>query len=424
MNRPMSHVTVRLLLTIVSLALTACETPGWTLVDPQQPDVDSPDAKVLTINVGLQDSALAAALGWSQGVPGAEVSLHRIHDEYSIRKVITDSTGSVLLNNVLDGRYRIAAYRVLAENETDPTGGLVRAFGAGIIVRADTMVELDMKLRIDRPGSLVVSEIRGAGRYSGPEWPSYQWFGYFKIYNNADTTVYLDGMLWGRAFSYLDNSEFHPCTVTEQFRNDPLGIWVAWFHQFPGSGSEYPVAPGQSVTVALDAVDHSVVHPILPDLSNADFELVRLGDTDNPDVPNMPWVGEDHPLHTHGLDIHCLSGACFLAQPVNLENLPRERYPPGGRTEWVRIPTESVIDVVTSEIWTPVYDQWEPCDKRVPNSIDALEVPVYDIAYDATLSLQRKILRIAPDGRPVYQDINVSFLDFAEASRLPGSMKY
>ena len=411
----MPRLTNCMLLVTAALVITGCDTPPWTLIDPQQSD-ENP--KILTVKVGLEDSVVAAALGWSDGVPAARLSLHRIHDEFSIRTAVTDSTGSARLNDVLAGRYRIAAYRVLAENETGPTGGLVRAFGAGMIVRADTMVELDMKLRIDRPGSLVVSEIRGGGRYSGPEWPTYDWFGYFRIHNNADTTVYLDGMLWGYAFQFVGDSKFYPCSETEQFRNDPLGIWVRLFHRFPGAGSEYAVAPGQSVTIALDAVDHSVVHPSLPDLSHADFELVREADTDNPDVPNMPWAGADHPLHTHGLDIACPFG-CFLARPVELQNLPHARYPPGSTMEWVRVPTEAVIDVVTDDIWTPAYDQFVPCNERVPNAIDALEAPTYEIYYDATLSLRRKVLRLGPSGLPVLQDLNVSFLDFAEAPRGP-----
>jgi hypothetical protein len=423
MNESLVPLCKRLLLITTALALATCETPGWKLVDPEPPDADSPDAKVLTINVALEDTALARALGWTDGVPGAQISLHRIHDEFSIRTAVTDSSGSVRLNDVLDGRYRIAAYRVLTANETGPTGGLIRAFGAGIIVRADRMVELDLQLRIDQRGSLVMTEFRPAGRYSGPEWPNYTWFQYFKIYNNADTTVYLDGMLWGRTFNYVHDSEFQPCTETDQFRNDPLGIWVTFFHQFPGSGTEYPVDPGQYVTVALDAVDHSVVDPSLPDLSNADFELVREGDTDNPDVPNMPWVGSDHPAYTHGLEPDCTSGPCFLARAVDLESLTRARYPPGGNLEWVRIPMQSVIDVVSDNIWDPSYDQFDPCDSSIPNNVDALEAPTYDIYYDATLSLKRNVLRMAPNGRPVYQDINVSFLDFAERSRLSQSLQ-
>ena len=411
----MPHLTNCMLPIMASLAIIACDTPPWRLIDPEQTDVNS---KILTVNVGMEDSVLAAALGWSDGVPDAQLSLHRIHDEFSIRTAVTDSTGSARLNDVLDGRYRIAAYRVLAENETGPTGGLVRAFGAGMIVRADTMVELDMELRIDRAGSLVVSELRGPGRYSGPGWPTYLWFQYFRFHNNADTVVYLDGMLWGHTFQFNADSEFHPCTETEQFRDDPLGIWVRLFHRFPGAGSEYPVAPGQSVTVALDAVDHSVVHPSLPDLSHADFELVREGDTDNPDVPNMPWAGADHPAYGHGLDISCYD-ACFLARSVDLQSLPHARYPLGSSREWVRIPTEAVIDVVNQAIWTPSYDQVAPCNEKIPNAIDALEVPTYEIYYDAKLSLRRKVLRLGPSGLPVFQDLNVSFLDFAEAPRGP-----
>jgi hypothetical protein len=420
MEESIHRLTHWMLPITASLAIAACDTPPWTLIDPQQSDENS---RILTVKVGLEDSVLAAALGWADGVPAAQLSLHRIHDEFSIRTAVTDSTGSVRLNNMLAGRYRIAAYRVLAEDETGPTGGLVRAFGAGMIVRADTMVELDMKLRIDRAGSLVVSEIRpGFARYSGSDWPTYQWFGYFRIHNNADTTVYLDGMLWGQTFQFNNDSQFYPCTETQQFRNDPLGVWVRLFHRFPGAGSEYPVAPGQSVTVALDAVDHSVVDPSLPDLSHADFELVREADTDNPDVPNMPWAGADHPAHTHGLAIRC-SDACFLGRAVDVESLPHARYPLGSTREWMRIPTEAVIDVVSTDDWIPSMDQFVPCNEKIPNATDALEVPTLNIWYDATLSLRRKVLRLTPSGLPVFQDLNVSFLDFAEAPRGPDSVE-
>jgi hypothetical protein len=45
--------------------------------------------------------------------------------------------------------------------------------------------------------------------------------------------------------------------------------------------------------VAIDGVDDSVVNPGLPDLSYADFEFEGTADSDNPDVPNMPYLGPD-----------------------------------------------------------------------------------------------------------------------------------
>jgi hypothetical protein len=89
----------------------------------------------------------------------------------------------------------------------------------------------------------------------------------------------------------------------------------------------------------------------------------------------------------------------------------------------MRIPTEAVIDVVSTDDWIPSMDQFVPCNEKIPNATDALEVPTLNIWYDATLSLRRKVLRLTPSGLPVFQDLNVSFLDFAEAPRGPDSVE-
>ena len=110
---------------ILALAILSCDTPGIRLVNPEGSD----SASGVTFRVTLEDSALAAALGWEDGVPGALISYHRISGEASIRTIVTDSNGSVVLRGMLPGRYRLAAYRVLQDGETGPTGGLIRAFG-------------------------------------------------------------------------------------------------------------------------------------------------------------------------------------------------------------------------------------------------------------------------------------------------------
>ncbi len=401
------------------LAAAACDSPGVSLIDPDFAGVD----RSVQVVVRLEDSSLAAALGWSEGVPGAEVSLHRVNSEFTLRTAITDASGSAYLDRILPGQYRIAASRVLRTDETGPTGNVIRAFGDGIMMRIDPPRVVDLRLRIDQAGSLVVSELRPAGRYSGPDFPEYKWFQYVEIYNNSDSTIYLDGMLWGRAFHFIASSVYYPCTDSESFRNDPEGLWTAWFHRFPGHGRDYPVAAGQTVVVALDAVDHSVVHPNLPDLSHADFELEGTADADNPGVPNMPWLGSYLAFREHGMEVSCSLGPCFLAQAVDPETLVRQQYPPGG-IEWLRIPRESVLDVVTTGIWTPDYDQFEPCTMAASRDADRLPAPIFDIYYDANMAVQRRVLRTTNDGRAVLQDVNTSFVDFVEARRSPGRMEY
>jgi len=410
-----------LMVTASTLLFTAaCDTRGVGLIDPESDP--NPD-RTVTITTRLEDSGLADALGWEAGVPGAQISYYRILGEAGIQTAQTDATGRVSLGGILRGQYRFAAYRALENDETGATNDQVRAFGDGLTVWVSPPQDVELTLRSDKTGSLVMSEIRGGGRYGGPgsEWPDYDSFGYFELYNNADTTIYLDGMLWGYGF-HISRDGVNSCETTEPFRNDPRGVWTTYFHQFPGSGSEYPLMAGETAVVALDGVDHSVVHPDLPDLSSADFELEGRTDADNPDVPNMPYEGTVYvPSFSHGLRISCDFG-CFLAQAADVESLERQRPTfLSGNYDWVQIPIESILDVVTSGIWNPSYDGTaDPCAVKVQRRLDRLEKPLDDVYYDVTIAMQRRVLRIGASGFPVLHDVGVSFSDFVIAPRTPG----
>ena len=402
------------------VALIACDTPGVTLVDP---DVSTPDPdKATTIHVTLEDSALAEALGWSQGVPNALVQLHRHIDPFRPDTLYTDSTGHVSVMDLLPGFYRVAAYRVLAAGQSDT---LTRAFGGGFKTNLPATIELEMAA--DRAGSLVVSELYSSGTL--PDGIDYSWGGFFELYNNSDTTVHLDGMLWGWALG-RGGSALRTCDEQRPFREDPLGLWSLEFHQFPGAGTDYPVAPGQVVTVAMDAVDHSVVHPVFPDLSQADFELEGTVDPDNPDVPNLPTVGLGYNLLGHGMVTYS-SKVYFLAQPMDPTSLETAVLPSGN--SWARIPADQVIDVVhgagvnldaASTLTPNQLCRW------VNRSFDGLGWAFYRPGSDprdplaATWSLQRRVLRVTQAGRPILQDVNTSFVDFSVATRSPGRIEF
>ena len=405
-------------LAAIALAVfAACDTPGVTLIDP---DVTGDDDRSFTITVQLEDTMLARTLGWSQGVPDAEVYLMRVGEEFDPIVIVTDSTGTAVLESVLPGQYRMAAYRVLGEEETGPTGGRVRAFGDGRILEVEVASVISLKLLVDRRSSLVFSEVQLAASYGGTNNPGYQWFQYFELYNNGDSTIHLDGMLWGWTWHINRALTPAPCAATEPFRNDPLGLWAYYIHRFPGSGNDYPLTPGQTVVVALDAVDHSVVHPDLPDLSTADFELEGTADADNPDVPNLPEVGTKEWPYGHGVEPR--AHPMFLALPLDLSTLVHQTDPFDAR-DWVRIPTEAVLDVVSIAHMSPDYDVLiaAPCALPVPASMDRL--PRAQLTWgDATLAVQRKVLQ-AIDGRLVLQDVNTSFVDFREATRSPGTIR-
>ncbi len=403
---------------ITVATFAACDTPGVTLIDP---DLSDDDDRSLTITVQLEDTTLARTLGWSRGVPSADVYLMRVGDEFDPITIVTDSTGTAVLETVLPGLYRMAAYRMLGEEETGPTDGAIRAFGDGRVAQVAAGRTIPMTLLADQPSSLVFSEVQLVGRYDGTNWAEYDWFVYFELHNNTDSTIYLDGMLYGHAWKTARDYGTFPCVVTEPFRMDPIGLWSNWLHRFPGSGADYPVAPGQTVVVALDAVDHSVVHPNLPDLTQADFELQGHGDADNPDVPNLPEVGPDIYWYSHGVG-PTPTAPMFLAKALDLDALA-QMIDPFWAHPWVRIPREAVLDVVDFDGMSPDVDALiaPPCDWSVHPSLNRLEAVHVLNLYDATFTAQRRVLQ-RRDGRFVLQDVNTSFVDFLEAKRNPGSI--
>jgi hypothetical protein len=401
-------------------AFAACDTPGVTMIEPDR--ASGPDS--VTFHVQLEDTALARALGWENGVPGAEVQLHRTIDPFQPHKLYTDSTGHAYLASLFPGMYEIATQRTLTEDESGPTGNLVRAFGDGLKYDIHGRETIHLQLGADHAGSLVISEIYLGG--STQEIPHWVWGQFFELYNNSDTTVYVDGMLWGRGFGY-HGSNLAPCEQNQGFREDPAGLWSEEFHQFPGSGRDYPVAPGQTITVALDAVDHSVVHPTLANLSQADFELEGTADTDNPDVPNLPSKSLRGDPRGHGM---LMDGGdvLFLTLPVDVGSLATQKHPVSGR-EWARIPTDRIVDVMHSE---SVYPNSAPplppkyyCFNWVNREFDRLQAPYFrPDPSDNTTSMHRRVLRVTGAGRRILQDVNTSWVDFLLASRSPGRIEY
>jgi hypothetical protein len=404
--------------TAITLAtLTACDTPGVTLVDP---DVSAaPDS--VTFIVRLEDSTLVAALGWTGGVPGAVIMLHRIGDDFHPDSLLTDSTGNVSVHGVLPGYYRVAAHRVLSESETTRVGGHALAFGTGSKFQLSASGTITLTVEASNRGSLVFSEI-----YAVQQWLAnhYQWFQYIELYNNGDTVVYLDGMILGKTWHLDRDYPPYPCSTTEAMRNDSAGVWALFFHRFPGGGHDYPVDPGRTITVAQDAVDHSVVHSSFPDLTNADFELEGTADADNPDVPNMPDVGLRPSLRGHGLDM-IARATYFLSGSIELGTLHRVRDSATGN-EWVRFPAHSVLDVVSLHNGSAYSDaQYTPCRVSVHPSFDELEGGFLNTSMDTTLSFHRRILpAFGGTTTPILHDVNTSFIDVVTGPHSPGEIRH
>ena len=117
-----------------------------------------------------------------------------------------------------------------------------------------------------------------------------------EVYNAADTTIYLDRMLIGSTWGGMHRGDLAsgPCeTFNIASRLDSTSLWLSLIQAFPGSGREFPIAPGQAKVIAMDAMNHIAASPTTNqvDLSNAAFEQHGDdADIDNPFVPNMVTV--------------------------------------------------------------------------------------------------------------------------------------
>ena len=398
--------------TLSCLLFAACDTPGVTLIEP---DVTVDDSAIVTFQVHLEDSALAETLGWSNGVPNAFVFIQRVAEPFEPDTLVTDNNGEASYPNFLPGQYKVAAQRILSPGEALITGGGVRAFGDAWNQNINRGQTVPLELTADNAGSIVFSEWYKGGTVDG-----YMFAHFTELYNNSDSTVYLDGMILGAVWGVVGEIPDLSCAESEPWRNDPLGIWSAGMHKFPGSGRDFPLHPGEAASVARDAVDHSVVYPGLPDLSDADFEFEGTADSDNPDVPNMPYVGLVADPIGHG--IHIL-GTMFLAEALDVETLERRRCFRGN--EYARVPTERILDVVrlVSGYNYSFEQMMPPCGLVAPRSLEQLAGgEFYEPWEDLSLALHRRILRMNTRGRFVLQDVNTSFLDFVLGQRNPGEI--
>lgn len=396
------------------MLLGACDPGGVLLLTPET----SGEAAVLKIHAVIDTSYafFADELGWRAGVPGAEVRVHLMSEPYDSsywHVAIADRNGVASLSS-LAGLYEVEVSRSLTAAERVTLGGAVHVLAGGRRLYGPTTGVADVTIAPDVRGSLLFSEM-------GLPIPPGSYFDarYFEVYNNSDTTIYLDGKLWGIGWDLNNDYPYWPCAQTELVRNDPQGIWASRVFRFPGRGADYPVAPGHTVLIAKSAIDHRMVDPDLYDLTAADFEWGGSGSADNPDVPNLLDVGPE-PMVSNWPWYDGMPE--FLADAHDLTTLPRYVDPHSGHI-WVRIPAGLIRDVwVGGEDWTTTsYTPSPACLETAHRSFERLPGPAFAATdFAQSLSYQRRVLTVLPDGRKVLQDTGTSMFDFAKALLTPG----
>jgi hypothetical protein len=378
----------------------------------------------LSVLPNSEDLATATALGWQTGIPGAAVTLIPENTSIAPRSFTSSAQGTVTIPDLAAGDYVVEATRWLtaAELATLPPGDDGYGFTTQYSLRVGTASPgVQLSVPASRRKSLVISEwFFNTGRVPGVG--SYGYGGYLELYNNADTTVFLDGIRIGEAYSIDVVLPYASCAEQATVKADPGFLWSGRWERFPGTGRDTPLGPGKTVVVATDAIDHRPLVPDGLDLSSADFEFAGFADVDNPAVPNMINDGLRSDQRGHGFIADIGVSVMFIAAPLDLQGLPTRRGP-GTTLDYLGFSRGLVLDVVAlREQWvsaTPeclpiVHPQFDRETERLMNS-------VYGAGYKE--SVQRHVRSIPGVAHPILQATRSTRADFFNGPRSPGTVQ-
>lgn len=238
---------------------------------------------------------------------------------------------------------------------------------------------------------------------------------FYELYNNSQETVYLDGLFF---------ANLHPTkatTVMPVWPPEDKGnyVYAIRIWQFPGNGTDYPLAPGESCVISQFAANHKLpqYNPDSPiDGTSSEFEF-NMNNKNYPDqkAPDMVHVFNNGKADMGGSPQYLTSvfGGAFVIfkpngnevyDPVNNKSLQTkdlaEDY-----SIYAKIPVQYVWDAVEAGDNESMLKA-----KRVPGVLDA--GMTYVGATYNSLGVARKKIGERADGTPLLEDTNNSTNDF------------
>ncbi|MFB9052512.1 DUF4876 domain-containing protein [Formosa undariae] len=368
---------------------------------------------------------LASELG-DISLEGVDVSITNTVDNSSF-SLSTDATGSATFSNISVGTYAVVATQSLDEYTLSGTANNV------LISRQETVVSTVVVNAANSDGGLVIKEIYS----SGSGYITLFKDSFIEIFNNSSETLYADGMYIANIFG---DTGMSGDTALSSILTDSDYVYTDVMSQIPGAGEDYPVEPGKSIVIALNAVNYKE-GSTAPDgqLDNTDATLEhysidwleaqgRSGNSffelDNPSVPNMTNIYMFNETNFFRL-ITASASVVLVSSDATFIDTGIVDYTEAGSTttyKLMRIPADLVVDAVD------VLDNSGASEfKRIPSALDAGFTFVNaDGAISYTgLSSRRKVDEIASDrfGRTILIDTNNSTVDF-EAIAFPDKYGY
>lgn len=414
-------------------------------------DTDLAQPISLTINISVDPE-----IGFDLPLEGTKVKIvnKSNNSEYS---ALADASGKVLFENITPGLYNLNASHVISAVDYSALSGVYTTEDVNLNYAADNNgfyddTNLNISLIANAPiGDWVFKQIY----YSGSNTSTGASFrdAFIEIYNNSNEVQYADSLyfavLTGKnnktAGDYLlpnfqfDWSQSLNMNAIGDANNDY--VYAKYFFKIPSdaTGKKYPVLPGNSITIASSALNHTKPYTnnaskevsggdpnLTIDLSNADFEvylqdyrqLLNPGsnpfatDIDNISVPNLDIVFSDL---TTDLVLDATGRDAYVIMKVpageNPANWPKYAYPTtrsitSSTSLYPQIPTKYILDAV--QIKHPIETSVVP--PKLPITLDAGATNVPNGQYSSQ-SLVRKTKKTV-NGRKILQDTNNSVNDF------------
>lgn len=265
--------------------------------------------------------------------------------------------------------------------------------------------EYTINIRPAKVGSILFSEIY----YCGVA-PYYFRDQTYTLYNNGEEVFYLDGLCFAQLHPNIATTNL-PSWPEEDGRDNYVYGLVVW--QFPGSGTQYPLQPGEAVVIAQEAINHLVNNPDSYNNSMSDWEC-WAGNAlrGNPDCPKMPYIFWWTPNSLQWLT--SVFGAAFCIFRIDDAVVDTAYWQQEGHwqrvvgpsaTRYAKIPADAVLDGVELLTSMSALNM-----KRIPGFVDAGGTSV-ETTYIGK-SVSRKVIGQRANGTPIYQDTNNSTNDF------------
>lgn len=338
----------------------------------------------------------------------ATVTLTSI-DDASVKTAATNSNGEAIFADVLPGSYNIAVSKSLTADEARTLTGIstaisLNALQGNVAITNGQDPVYELTLQGSAAGNIVFKEVyyTGSKTSMGGTYFSDQ---FIELYNNSTDTLYLDSLCIADA--YGNAGLINPTSLPTPFNTDNSAVYVSTIWRIPGTGKQQPLAPGKSIIIAQDGVNHKdpLLNPNSPvDLSAADWETYNERpdnrDADAPAVPNLEKV-----YYNGGFDWNVpVFGASLVIFKADFSKLEQVPIPGSTQPARIKIPNNIIIDGFEA-----LKDGGAGSFKRIPPAVDAGFV-----FADDTYNMQsfRRKTSTTINGRRVLQDTNNSGNDF------------